>query len=877
MAPDRWPLTGRAEELGILHEVLRAVDDGGPRGAAIIGRPGVGKTRLLWEVSALAEADGWRVQYIAGTVAGQSVPLGAFAQWATSIGNGDPVNLIGDVIEAVTATDGQRVLIAVDDAHSLDELSAFIVFQLVLRGGVVLMATIRSGEHVSDAIRTLWKDRHVRRVDLQPLSRKDSHALLQAALDGTVTHRSADRLWHLTAGNTLFLRHLVAQERDAGRLTDSASGWQWTGDVDLSDSLIDLIAAQVGAIPPMVGEVVDLVAVAEPLALPLLRSLTDRAAIEESERRGLITVTTETDGTQHVRVGHPLYGELRLRQSGHIGAARLRGRIATRMADPTAGVTVDPVRLGRLWTSSDLAPDQDILAAAARAAYARGDLVAAAEFAEAAVAAGAPVDVRLLLAHTLSLTDRPEVADVMLAELAVAELPDPLPSIVLQLRAANRWWPLADLPGSWAIIDDALTHWSADVQAEARCSRALQLATAGRPEEACSVGASVARADLATMAALMLGWAMTIALGDLGRSDEADAEAATAVQVARAVPEAFLQSPGVLLCRLHARILAGRLDGLDTLADSAIQLWCDVPGGVHRTFVAAIAATAYLGVGDLPAAMTRLHAAVDDPALPSIRTGLPYFLAVIYLEAAGYTGDRGASTAALEFVERHRHPAYEFLGAYEKLGTAWCCAGLRLLERARDLAVEGAELARSRHQYGWEVRCRQTALQLGGTGDTDRLTALSAVVQGIRVEVVAGWAQGLAADDPDALFTISADLENMGDRIAAADAAAHAAHSFDRAGRHGDALIAGARATRLAGLCRACTPATRDVGAMPELTERERQIAEFVGAEMSNQRIADELTLSVRTVEGHVLRLCRRLGLADRGQLAALMREAGRP
>ena len=55
----------------------------------------------------------------------------------------------------------------------------------------------------------------------------------------------------------------------------------------------------------------------------------------------------------------------------------------------------------------------------------------------------------------------------------------------------------------------------------------------------------------------------------------------------------------------------------------------------------------------------------------------------------------------------------------------------------------------------------------------------------------------------------------------------------------------------------------------PRLTDREREIAEYVVEGWRNREIADRLCVSVRTVEGHVLRLCRKLGVTDRSQVEA--------
>ena len=55
----------------------------------------------------------------------------------------------------------------------------------------------------------------------------------------------------------------------------------------------------------------------------------------------------------------------------------------------------------------------------------------------------------------------------------------------------------------------------------------------------------------------------------------------------------------------------------------------------------------------------------------------------------------------------------------------------------------------------------------------------------------------------------------------------------------------------------------------------EREIATLVSQGMSNQQIADVLVASRRTVEGHIYRACQRLGVKDRNELAAVMRESG--
>ena len=68
------------------------------------------------------------------------------------------------------------------------------------------------------------------------------------------------------------------------------------------------------------------------------------------------------------------------------------------------------------------------------------------------------------------------------------------------------------------------------------------------------------------------------------------------------------------------------------------------------------------------------------------------------------------------------------------------------------------------------------------------------------------------------------------------------------------------------------TPAIKSAARPLPVTSREREIAALVAAGLSNREIAEQLTLSVRTVEGHVYRACFKLDVADRDELAELMR-----
>ena len=79
----------------------------------------------------------------------------------------------------------------------------------------------------------------------------------------------------------------------------------------------------------------DLVALAEPVAVQTLFALTSPTDLEQSEDRGLV----RTDGLV-ARLAHPLYGEVRRSAVGTLRARRLRGRVAQTLdaaPDPIPG------------------------------------------------------------------------------------------------------------------------------------------------------------------------------------------------------------------------------------------------------------------------------------------------------------------------------------------------------------------------------------------------------------------------------------------------------------------------------------------------------------------------------------------------------------
>jgi DNA-binding CsgD family transcriptional regulator len=138
-------------------------------------------------------------------------------------------------------------------------------------------------------------------------------------------------------------------------------------------------------------------------------------------------------------------------------------------------------------------------------------------------------------------------------------------------------------------------------------------------------------------------------------------------------------------------------------------------------------------------------------------------------------------------------------------------------------------------------------------------------------------AAGLRRSDPVQVDLAADAFAGLGCLLDAAEAATLAAELHRRAGRHDLAGAATARAQERFGRChgaRSPIVIEQGTGSGVDLTRREREVAMAAAGGRSNREIADAMNVSVRTVEGHLLRAYGKLGVSDRAALAAVLRRA---
>lgn len=526
-----------------------------------------------------------------------------------------------------------------------------------------------------------------------------------------------------------------------------------------------------GVLPPPIAEVVDVLAVGGPLDTTVLARITDPVAIEEADERGLIALERPGTGTHlQARVAHPLYGEVRRARAAPTRLRRLRGEVATALADVGGDMRVT-VRRAALSLDSDLPVDPELFTEAANGAIWLADLVLADELAAAAIAAGGGIEANYIRAHALSWLSRGDEADTVLARIPTSGFTAPEISRLVFLRAINLIWALGRPAAAKSLIDTAATDAAPEGLPPLTAFHTVYWASAGRPLHAIEATRTLNVAHLPDVVAAVTLWAMVVALGDAGRADAAETAADEGYALVARSFEAAQMRFVLVDAHVGALLLAGRIAAAHDAAHRLQQLAVDLPGSAH-ILGTAIAGRAEQEAGRITTALPLLDLAVTALLTSGETNGFGYRYQIARTQALALSGDRVAAAQALIELDAHRHPGWAYLEPERLLAVAWVSAAHGAVTEATAMCRSAAENARANGQWAREVHCLQTATQFGDRTTAARLMQLAPMVDGPRAPAAAAFAAALTADDGAALHAASVQLEKMGDLVAAADAAA---------------------------------------------------------------------------------------------------------
>ncbi len=913
---------GRAAELEALDAVLARATTGSTS-SGLVGPAGIGKTELLTAASELARQRGFEVVSLRPTgaeahvanaglrdVVGQldpdvlaRLPAPQRMALAAAVADGAPAGST-DHLAVLAAVHGALelastevpVLVTVDDLHWLDT-SSHAALRFAARrtvGSIGFLWTRRTFEELPEGPDGLG-DRDV----LFHVGGLPPPVIRDVVLDRSpfpVDRAVLGRIVDLADGNPFVALQLAAGVGRDGRLER------------LPRSLDALISVRLSQVPPEAHDVLATASALDVAAVELLRGAVDRPdtlvdALHAAEEAGVVRLDGGAVTFTHPLLRHGCYAAMppSRRRAVH-------GRLA--------GLVTSPEERARHLALAAIEPDGEVLAevdAAARVAARRGAPGEAAELLELGLRLGVdePESDRArrieAASHHLALGDLRRAAALLDAVLEERVRDEPATGV--GDAVLGRAWALRS--SVWSMEGDLFTsadgferamalELDTDDRLGAALQRAFLLTNTGRLADARRLIETIEEEDVEVGASMRGALLATSAMVRFLSGDRLDWETVTAaVELCGGPgtpPVPITSRP--LLVKAILLHLAGRLpDAVDTLRELRRQLREEGnEAGLAR--VDFWVADSWCGLGRFDEAADL----VDEATRRAQLLGSPF--------AEGAARAAGATLAAWQGdPERCRVDAD---AAIDALGpgspqSVWptAAAGLVALS-AGDLAAAAARYeplaavaaAMGMHQgaAAWwtpdlvEVLCGlgrvDEARTLLDGYDTDPLGA-----EAVDIRAIERRCRGIVAaavgdlEEAEAQLRAALDEHRPGGlALARARTELHLGALLRRRGRRRDAsdVLQEALSTfdDLDSRCWAAQ-ARRELdrlGLRPRpdegLTPTEREIAALVARGLTNREIAGNLHASPKTVESHLTRIYRKVGVRGRAELVALV--AGR-
>jgi len=861
-----WPLVGRLSEL---EQIARARAEGAS-GVVVQGLAGVGRSRVAREALAEAKRDGAQTIWVQATRSVASVPLGAFADVIpTEVQSDDLFQVLRGSVRALSEIAGERSLVlGIDDAQLLDQTSAALVLHLATTATGFSVTTVRTGEQCPDAIVSLWKDTHTRRLELEALDEDETGELVEQLLDGPVEQRLRSWVWDTSRGNALYVRELTLGALSGGALRQVSGLWRMQVRPSISATLAQLISARTSELRAEEYRVLELLALAEPLRLSEAIELAGREPLAAAESRGLIVVEGRPPDAE-VRLAHPLYGATIAAALPSVRAREIRVALAAALRARDHVTPQDRLRIARWLLDAGEPVPTALLLEAARVANLSGDPDLAAELASAAAEAGAGIDAALVLARAHAVRNRFEEAERVLAEFEGTIDSQDVAGDYLEQRAASvLYWGLKRPDEARALLERAREWWP-----DQPWQRRLDLLRLYMASVVDSFGGTVAASEeiladpeLDQSARRQLEPVHALNLFSAGRvmdAYELIRRIRPAVPLRNQSEELALIALGMISIESGQDLALNEREMRETLA-AGIRAGDRAGAGTAALILGWLAFLAGRYVDARRwLAESEVHFERQDPF------GTLVIVRAAQVGVAHFTGDVDFVPTALARCEEalQGHEPLPNQHPYVVRARAWATDALGDRSAAQRILLDGA--ARQANTIVvFAAQLQYEAMRVGVSAGkvAPPLSDLRERCDARLVAAYAGHATARARQDGQALVQAADEFERIGTLTYASEAAADAARIFLEAGRADSARRAGARSADLLPRGQGGTPPPIDGldGIAVELTPREAQLIELARRGMSNAEIAERLVLSVRTVESHIYRAMQKLDIADR-------------
>ena len=915
-------VVGREHELAAVAAFLDRIESG-PHALVLSGEPGIGKT-ILWEAGvALSAQRGHHVLTHRGAKAEAALSFAALSDLlgplfddlspslpplrrralAVALLLAEPgderpdVHAIGlAVLDALRQLAyGGPVVIALDDVQWLDAASARVLEIGVRRLGderVGLLVTLRTDSRAPFELERVLPEGQLEQRPLGPLTAGGVYHLLKDRLGLELTRPELARLHESTSGNPFFALELGRELLHTGARPTAGRAPR------VPKSLGDILGARLARLPAETLDVlVRVAALARPTAELVAASYGDRdralASLEVALREGVVELDDE-----RVRFVHPLLASVCYDHTPGWKRRAVHRALASAVADPEE-------RARHLALAAD-GPDADAarqLESAAEHAAARGATTAAAELAELAAeltADDSEVRRRRLLsaARFHRLAGSSDRAIALLDDLLPQATPGGERADVLFELALNY---LAGAPAAIAFCNDALAEAGADdIRSTAILSLRSLYQILGSDIPA---AVSDARAALAGSERTAEPRQIATAIARLGHAEQYAAEITPGLLERGAVIERrfeagleALDSPRFFLVRQQllageteyacagfgeleaeaaargdefSRMLAlwhlswaewgaGRLQAALAAADRAQEAGGQIDIWHERAWVGRVRALVEADLGLLEEARASAAQGI----------GLAEELALFTLLSRSVLGRIELVCGDLESAGVHLRDLPDQL-----LRAGLADPGLPLWADVFETLIGLGDLDSARTHIDWHERRAQTigspwAAAVGARGrgllaaaERDFATALAALDVSLHhLDDVQ-----LPLERARTLLCLGSVRRQAQQKRAAREALDLALATFEELGAPAWAEKTRAERRRISG-----RPSAAD-----GLTQTEERVASLAARGRSNKEIAAELFMGVSTVEMHLSRAYRKLGIRSRSGLAARLARTG--
>ena len=880
------PFLGRSGLIQAMADCLKP--ESAVSGCLVVGESGTGKSALIRHVLSVYGGSAYVVNVRGSAFAGRP-PFGALTFMLSELepeSASHPVLILRGLTELIRErAAGRQVILAVDNAEELDEFSAMVLSQMVINRSAHMFAAFRDFSAAPAEFMGLWREGLLTRLDLEPMLPSECAHLLEANLRGPISRAAAEELASASGGNPNMLLAVAADYRECGRV--KLSDGVWVLDKARPCTFPRLFAAMAVRLTGLSGgqrELLDLLALSGALPLKQVLERLDSREVDALQEAGLLQL--QHGGAPALSLVDPALGMV-LR--GQLDTGRRRELLDIMVPDTAVAW---PSHAAEWLLSAGAKLPAPLALSAGRAANAAGDPAAAQEFIEADPDYLSSTAAILELSRAqLRRGNAAQAAEVILRHRSFDETGTVSPESVrlLMVEAASGCRAFAEqqfvasgfTDPHAARLDDAdrmlaelreqgLAHGdAATLERELVLERARCLTQHGQYSEAASFLSGVyARGDEngRGFRALVGSW-LCVAWGMSDRQADAHELAAALWPILTDVHQADLDEGLAAPAQariLHVLMVTGALDAAaDYLYQDAGTEWEGSLGGTLREVCEGML-HAFAGRG--AAAIALLHPAAKQLAVFD-PDGLQHTVSATAAYCAALQGQHERAEEHLRAADAvPATPSW----ALQRTAAHFTVLARNLLgsEDAHEALAELAAKDDARGAGAYAVLSLLSAVRLGDTAAAQQLLDAASVLQGRFARLCEDYAKGAAGCDPQQLLLASDAAAAMGHELFARETGERA---LEIAAGSGD------RATvRFIHRSRRLQSGETENDAEVEdclrgLTARERVIARQAASGTSNKMIAAELSISVRTVEGHLYQIYSKLHVGSRRELSRLL------